>query len=168
MRKVNSTKVRYYGFPSPMLRQNLRIGATSWGLLGAHNETTQPQFRRNYASSKYGQKTCQNLVMHLRVLFCLVEICTLNNKLLEERTRRIWCIAQLYILWEALWSDICSRCVIFHKWHSVHATNMCYNKRCSPHLGIVAIISIIGSAKRSAHTEFHFHNSWINLDSMKT
>ena len=27
---TNFNKVRYYGFPNPMLRQHLRIGATSW------------------------------------------------------------------------------------------------------------------------------------------
>ena len=26
---------------------------------------------------------------------------------------------------------------------TVHATNTCYTKRCNPHLGLVAIISII-------------------------
>lgn len=36
MRKIYLAKVSHFGFPSPMLM----IGATSWGFLGAHNEST--------------------------------------------------------------------------------------------------------------------------------
>lgn len=32
---------------------------------------------------------------------------------------------------------------------------MCCNKTCNPHLELVAIISIIGSADRSAHIKLH-------------
>lgn len=45
-----------------------------------------------------------------------------------------------------------SRCILFHKKHCVHATKLCYNKRCSPHLGLIYVISFIGSGDRSAHT----------------
>ena len=39
----------------------------------------------------------------------------------------------------------------FHKVIIVHTTDMCYNRRCSPLLGLVVIISTIGFANRSAH-----------------
>ena len=55
----------------------------------------------------------------------------------------------------------------FHIGHGVDATNMCHNKRCNPHLGIVVMISIIGSTNRSAHVQFHLvQNSRLSLDSL--
>ena len=35
--------------------------------------------------SKYGQRTCLELIMHMRVFFCIVETHTLSNKSFEGR-----------------------------------------------------------------------------------
>ena len=37
----------------------------------------------------------------------------------------------------------------------MHAPKMYYNKRCSPHLGLNSVISIVGVADRSAHISLH-------------
>ena len=43
----------------------------------------------------------------------------------KENNRMIWWESQLYILREAIWSNIPSRWVVSHKWHNLHATNTC-------------------------------------------
>lgn len=48
---------------------------------------------------------------------------------------------------------------IFCKWHSVHVTSTCYNKRCNPQLRIIVII---GSANKRAHIEFPFCPKFMN------
>lgn len=75
---------------------------------------------------------------------------------LKEETRRLWWMFQLYTIGEAIWSNIHSRCVFLHKKNIVHATNTCcYNKLRNPHLGLVVVISIIGSAHRSECVKLH-------------
>ena len=65
--KFNKSKVSWFSLSHVVTK--LKDRGNIQGLLGAHNETTQPQLRRNYDLSKYGQKAWPNLVMHLRAFF---------------------------------------------------------------------------------------------------
>ena len=47
--------------------------------------------------------------------------------------------------------------------------HMLYNKRCNPHLRVVAVISTIERIDKNAHIIFHFvQNSQISLELHKT
>jgi hypothetical protein len=46
--------------------------------------------------------------------------------------------------------------VSFFTNNTTSATNMCYNKRCNPHLGVDYFNSIIDSAKKSAQVKSHY------------
>ena len=77
--------------------------------------------------SKCGQKTCSKLKMYMRVVFA-----HLNLNLLEEETKKNDENFS-YTYFEKQYVEMFYLIMyFFHKEQNVHATNMCYNKRCSP------------------------------------
>ena len=92
------------------------------------------------------------------IMFCTVETCTLHDKLFEGKKLEE-CDENLdYTYFEEQYEQLFPLDVFSHKWYNVHASNTCYNKRCSMHLGIVVGNSVIKSAYGSGHEKNHYPN----------